>query len=344
MQMKKAVLALALIVIMVAFSAAAADAPIAYLGLGHNFSIASSKSATATANAQGRVDMVVAAVAFDANGNVVKVTIDNTQTKVDFDKAMALTSDPTAPQKSKVELKEAYGMSKASSLKLEWYQQIANLENWMVGKSVKEIKALKVKTRDASHTAVPDVPELTSLVTITVQDYISVVEQAWENAVAVKPGAVKLGYSQDVSIAKSKSATDKAAASAQVDCVMAASLFDKSGKVVETIIDNSQIKVAFDKDGKVASDVKAELKTKKELKEGYGMSKASSLKLDWYQQMENFEAWMAGKTIPEIKALKVKTRDASHTAVPDVPELTAQVTITVEAYIASVAESYENSR
>lgn len=342
--MKKATLALAFILLIVAFSATAADAPIAYLGLGHSFSIASSKSATATTTALGRVDMIVAAVAFDGNGKVVKVTIDNTQTGVNFDKAMAITSDLTATQKSKVELKEAYGMGKASTLKLEWYQQIANLENWMVGKSVKEIKALKVKTRDASHTAVPDVPELTSLVTITVQDYISVVEEAWNNAVAVKPGAVRLGYSQNVSIAKSKGATDKATASAQVDCIMAASLFDKSGKVVETIVDNSQMKVAFDKNGKITSDTSAELKTKKELKEGYGMSKASVLKLDWYQQMENFEAWMAGKTVSEIKALKVKTRDSSHTAVPDVPELTSQVTITVEDYIAVLAKSYENAR
>ena len=40
-----------------------------------------------------------------------------------------------------------------------------------------EIKALKVKQRDATHPAVPDVPELTSSVTITVQDYIAAVEK-----------------------------------------------------------------------------------------------------------------------------------------------------------------------
>ena len=82
----------------------------------------------------------------------------------------------------------------------------------------------------------------------------------------------------------------------------------------------------------------------KEVKEGYGMAKISTLKLEWYQQMENFEAWMAGKTVAEIQALKVKTRDASHTNVPDVPELTSLVTITVQDYIAAVSEAFVNAK
>ena len=125
---------------------------------------------------------------------------------------------------------------------------------------------------------------------------------------------------------------------------MAAALFDADGKVVEAIIDNGQTKVNFDKAGKVTSDKTAEFKTKKELKEAYGMAKASAIKREWYQQMESFEAWMAGKTVDQIQALKVKTRDASHTNVPDVPELTSLVTITVQDYIAAVAEAFANAK
>jgi tetrahydromethanopterin S-methyltransferase subunit H len=73
-------------------------------------------------------------------------------------------------------------MAKVSTIKKEWYQQVEDLEKWMFDKTVAEIKALKVKTRDASHTAVPDVPELTSYVTITVQDYIDVVEESLTNS------------------------------------------------------------------------------------------------------------------------------------------------------------------
>jgi hypothetical protein len=192
----------------------------------------------------GQVDTVMAAVAFDAAGKVVEVVIDNAQTKVNFDKALRITSDTTIPGKTKVELKDGYGMAKVSTIKKEWYQQIASFEEWMIGKTVSEIKALKVKTRDASHTAVPDIAELTSFVTITVQDYIDVVAEAWANAVAVPVGAVKLGLGHSVSIAKSKSYSKTGTAEvlpvAQVDCVMAATLFTTAGKVVETVIDNGQ--------------------------------------------------------------------------------------------------------
>ncbi len=52
----------------------------------------------------------------------------------------------------------------------------------MVGKTVDEIKAMKVKQKDESHPAVPDVPELTSLVTVTVHEYLEAVAEAYENA------------------------------------------------------------------------------------------------------------------------------------------------------------------
>ena len=63
-----------------------------------------------------------------------------------------------------------------------WYEQMAELEKWMVGKTIDEIKAMKVKQRDASHPAVPDVPELTSLVTVTVHEYLEAVAEAYKNA------------------------------------------------------------------------------------------------------------------------------------------------------------------
>ena len=52
----------------------------------------------------------------------------------------------------------------------------------------------------------------------------------------------------------------------------------------------------------------------------------------------------SGKTVADIKSLKVKQRDASHPAVPDAPELTSTVTVTVGDYIAAVAESYANAK
>ncbi len=320
------------------------------MGIGHITSIAKSKDLDAGNDVLplGQVDTVIAAVGFDKDGKVVKVTIDTAQTKVEFDKDLQLTSDPAAELETKVELGDEYGMINASSIKKNWYEQMAELEKWMTGKTVDEIKAMKVKQRDESHPAVPDVPELTSLVTVTVHEYIEAVEEAYENAVNVGAGAVELGLGHEISIGKSAGYSLKdgkeTLPAAQVDTVMAAAAFDQDGRVAGVIIDTAQTKIAFSKEGKITTDKNGEFKTKVELGDEYGMINASSIKKNWYEQMAELEKWMTGKTVEEIKAMKVKQRDESHPAVPDVPELTSLVTVTVHEYIQAVAEAYDNAK
>lgn len=309
------------------------------LGLGSVSSISSSKDATDSATAVGQADTTIAAVVFDKDGKIVAVRIDTAQTKVNFDEDMKVTSDKKAAIKSKKELGHDYNMGKFSEIGKEWFEQIASLEEWMVGKTAAEVTGLKVKERDAAHTHVPDVPELTSSVTITVQDYLAAVEKAWENTVEVKDFDT-LGLGINVSIASSRDASDTATAQAQVDATFAATAFDKGGKVAGTIIDTAQVRIAFDADGKVTSDKAAAIKTKKELGLDYNMKDKSEIGKEWFEQIEALEDWMLGKEMGDIVTLKVKERDASHTNVPDVPELTSSVTITVESYLAAVQESY----
>ena len=324
------------------------------LGLGTVTSIDKSRDQSVdeeenVTTAQGQVDTVIAAATFDAKGRVVDVIIDTAQTRVAFDEELQLASDPAAENKTKKELGDDYNMRGASSIGKEWYEQIAALEDWMKGKTVAEIKALKVKQRDEAHPAVPDDPELSSLVTITVQDYIAAVEKAYQNAVDVKD-AVKLGLGQNISIAKSRGysvdeeTNTETLPMAQVDTVIAATAFDAKGKVAGVIIDTAQTRVNFDAEGKVTSDKSAAIRSKKELGDDYNMRGASSIDKEWYEQIAALENWMKGKTVAEIKALKVKQRDEAHPAVPDDPELTSLVTITVQDYIAAVAESFEKSR
>ena len=332
----------------------AKETTISKVGLGHITSIGKSNDLGVDKNGKevlpvAQVDETIVAAAFDKDGKVTKVTIDVAQTKVNFDKELKLTSNKDEKVKTKVELGEEYGMKKASKIKKEWNEQIAELEKWMVGKTVDEIKAMKVKKRDENHPSVPDVEELTSLVTISIENYIAGIEKAYKNAVEVKEGAVKLGLGTDVSIGKSKGlGVDKNGKEvlpmAQVDTTMAVTAFDKDGKVVDTIIDTAQTQVEFDKQGKITTDKNGEFKTKVELGEEYGMKKASKIKKEWNEQIGELEKWMVGKTVDEIKAMKVKKRDENHVAVPDVEELTSLVTVSVEDYIAAVVESNQNAK
>jgi uncharacterized protein YuzE len=319
------------------------------VGLGQSTSIAKSKDADgADVTALGQVDTIMAAVGFDKDGKVVSVTIDNAQSKVEFNKDLTLKSDVKAELKTKKELGDAYGMIKASAIKKEWYQQITELEKWMVGKTVEEIKAMKTVKKDDAHPAVPDVAELKSSVSVSVEGYIAAVEEAYKNAVEVKGGAAKVGLGHEVSMAKSKAlgtADGKEVLPlAQIDTVMVATAFDKDGKVAATLIDNAQTKVNFDKAGKVTSDKAAEYKTKVELKDEYGMIKASAIKKEWYQQADALQKWMVGKTVAEITGMKTVKKDDAHPAVPDVAELKSSVSISVEDYVAALEESSKNAK
>jgi hypothetical protein len=363
--MRKAVSSLVVLVLMLVMLAGCTGTPtpepdpgpktpsIAKVGLGHLTSIAKSTDLAVdtdgnTTPPTGQIDTTVAAVAFDADGKVMQVTIDTSQSKIAFDADLQLTTDTSVKGQTKVEVKEGYGMKRVSAIGKEWYEQATELEKWMIGKTVEEIKSMKTKKRDDAHPSVPDVPELTSLVTITVQDYIAAVEEAYKNAVDVPEGGTKLGLGHVVGLGSSKSYANvdgkETLPLAQVDFTVAATVFDNDGKVLTTVIDTCQTKVAYDKDGKVTSDKTASPKSKKELGPDYGMARVSGIGKEWFEQIDELEKWMAGKTVAEIKAMKVKERDASHPAVPDVAELTSLVTMTVQDYIEAVAESFANAK
>ena len=155
-------------------------------------------------------------------------------------------------------------------------------------------------------------------------------------------GAVKTGLGTVISIDKSKDATSEAAGAAQVDTVMAAVSVDGSGKIVSVTIDTAQTKVAFDAAGKITTDKAGEFKTKVEIGDAYGMKKASSIGKEWYEQIADLEKWMVGKTIEQVKAMKVTEADGSvSTAQTD---LTSKVTVDVSDFIAAVEEAVKNAK
>ncbi len=151
-------------------------------GVGNVTSIAKSASATADADALAQADIVMAAVTVDQDNKIVGVQIDNGQVKVNFDAKGTLITDAASKPKTKVELGDEYGMKKASSIGKEWYEQIAALGQWMIGKTIDEVKAMKTAPKDEEHPAVPAEADLTSSVTISVQDYIAAVEKAIASA------------------------------------------------------------------------------------------------------------------------------------------------------------------
>lgn len=160
-------------------------APAVYkTGLGVITSVAKSASATEEDGAKTQADVTSCAVTIDEQGKIVAVSIDTVQAKVAFDTEGQLKTDLTAAIKTKKELGEDYGMRGASAIGKEWFEQIAALEEYMIGKTVEEVKNMPVEKRDDNHLRVPtqDVVELVSTCTMDVGGYIDALVLAAANA------------------------------------------------------------------------------------------------------------------------------------------------------------------
>lgn len=311
-------------------------------GLGNDISIAKSKSYAADeegvmVDALAQMDTTMAAVTLDSEGKILNVKIDMVQPKVNFDAEGQLVTDTAQPLQTKVEMGDAYGMEKASGIGKEWYEQIAALEDWMVGKTIDQVMGIQLNDE-----SVPTEADLTSSVTVSVGGYLAAVKEAVDNAKSFgveAKGATKTGIGSVTSIAKSASATAEADALGQADVVMAAVTVDEDNKIVGVIIDNGQVKVNFDTAGTLLTDTSSKPLTKVELGDEYGMKKASSIGKEWYEQIAALGEWMIGKTIDEVKAMKTYQKDDAHPAVPEEADLTSSVTISVQDYIEAVSKA-----
>jgi hypothetical protein len=158
-------------------------------------------------------------------------------------------------------------------------------------------------------------------------------------------GGTKLGLGQVTTISSSKDLAENdegvKVGTAQADTVMAAVMIDDKGKVVDVKIDTAQTKISFDEAGMITSDKTAEVKTKRELGNDYGMIKASGIGKEWFEQMDAVEEWMIGKTADEIKNMKVKDNEGAN--VPDEADLASKATIKIDSYLKVVAEAIANA-
>ncbi len=136
-------------------------------------------------------------------------------------------------------------------------------------------------------------------------------------------------------------AAEETGASAQVNTSIVAATFDSNDTIVSVTIDVAQQKASFDLEGQPAGEV--DLRTKIEKQGDYGMLKASAIGKEYFEQIEALEAWMTGKTLSEVMAMPTFERDASHTNVPDVEDLKATCTITVQDYLAALQKAYDNA-
>lgn len=261
------------------------------------------------------IDSVAAAVLVDADGKVLQVKIDEAQTKPD----LAVDAGNVTDLRTKLEKKEDYAMKSVSPIGKEWYEQAAAFEAWATGKTADEIKA------GIGQDGYPVDTDLKAGCTIHASGFA----EAVANAIA---GAQDIGATTADKL-NLKVTTEKYYESnetnLQYDSNYAAVTLDADGKITSCLIDASQAKCSV-ADGKFTV-AEGAYKSKKELKEDYGMKGVSPIGKEWYEQAAAYEAWAVGKTATEITAA-VGTDGAASDA-----DLKAGCTITISSIAATVA-------
>lgn len=245
-----------------------------------------SKAAAADKDGTAQVDTTLVGVIL-VDGKIAACELDTVQSKVSFNAKGEITTEAGTAFKTKTELGFDYGMAGISSIGKEWFEQIDALEQYVIGMTVEEVKAIAL---DDAGKATDD--DLKAGCTIGVKDYIEAVVTACENAKEIGANAgdeLKIAITAKAS-KDSKSATAEADGTAQIDVDFAV-VTTKDGKVTSVLLDSLQAKIPVKADGTLGE---ASLKTKKELGVDYGMVGMSAIGKEWFEQVEAFEKAASG--------------------------------------------------
>ena len=292
---------------------------------------ADSTSATAEAAGAVKLDSTLVAVTVDDEGIITACAIDSIPATVNVDATGAITSDLAAAVPTKNELGENYGMVAWGGAIAEWDAQVAALCSYAVGKTVEQLKNGAIDETGKA----PEGSELASSATIYLGGFVSGIEAAVNNATHLGAEAgdeLKLVTLNKLS--SSTNATAEAAGCVQLDGDIAA-LTVKDGIITSCIIDSVQAKVNFDTTGAITSDLTAQIPSKNQLGENYGMVAWGGAIAEWNVQAASFASYVTGKTADQVAGIAIN--EATKPA--DGSDLASSVTISIGGFQALIAKA-----
>lgn len=323
--MKKALALILIIVLMMSLAACAGGKTTAEsvkTGIGIVFSNANSKDPADGKDGVIDTQAYAAAVMVDKDGKIVKCVIDAMQSRFNFTTDSVITTTADTVFKSKTELGNDYGMKQASKIQKEWFEQAAAFAAYCVGKTADQIKNIAVSAEGVATDT-----DLVASVTVHVAPFQNAVVKAVANAADLGAKSDdKLGIGIEGAATQTVTeAADGKPATAVAYNYYTATTFDASGKVTSCVIDASQAKFTVE-NGMISTDLTAEIKTKNELGDAYGMKKASSIQKEWNEQAAAFAKYCVGKTVAEISGIALSEGKPSGT------DLVSSVTVHVTSF------------
>ena len=135
--------------------------------------LSDSKAASAEGAGTAQLNVDAAAVTFNAQGVITSCYIDSLQAKVNFDTTGAITTDLTAPVKTKNQLGADYGMVAWGGAVAEWDAQAASFAAYVTGKTPADVAGIALNEKTA-----PADADLATSVTISVIPFQKLIAKA----------------------------------------------------------------------------------------------------------------------------------------------------------------------
>ena len=152
-------------------------------------------------------------------------------------------------------------------------------------------------------------------------------------------GELKTGLCITTNISGSKNATAEENGEVSYDITVAAVLVDEKGVIIDCVFDSIPATVAFDSTGVISTDLTAEILSKYEQGEGYGMKLYGGSQYEWYEQADALAAYAVGKTVEELKSGAVS--ESGHAVDAD---LASTASIKLGDYVAAIEGAVNNAQ
>jgi len=259
-------------------------------GLGVANAAATPTQATEDADAKVQVNPTACVILVDKDGKIVQAKFDVAQTTATVDANGVVNRE--ADFRTKLAKGADYGMQKASSLKEgEWFQQVAFLEKYLVGKTAAEVAGIKLDEK-----FYPADEDLRAGCTIHITDFMTAVADAYTKLEDAGTATnITLGVKTDLNSSKDLTAEEDGLVF--FTTYFAGAALDADNKITAAQFDETQIKFPVTEGGVIGEA--SNYKSKIQLKADYGMQKASQLKEgEWFQQA----AFLASKLVGLDKA------------------------------------------
>ena len=163
---------------------------------------------------------------------------------------------------------------------------------------------------------------------------------AEETQPILEDGALKTGLAVLTNVGKSASVSEEAEGAAEYDVTLAAVLVDDAGVIHAARLDAIGATINFDANGAITTDLTAEVLTKNELGENYGMVAWGGAVAEWDAQAKALCDFAVGKTIEELKSSAVDETGYA----PDGSDLATSATIYLGGYVSAIEAAAANAQ